>query len=525
MQLPTLLLSFVTKTKHEREALETHSLSLNFFFERKKMSDNGVKVVDELSDVLRALSAKLGTVPEEEKVKKYKEVGVQRHDQPVIMLPKGMPEATAIEWIEKIAKAGQTTVQFTHAFAAYPTDGAYSLSLALKDIFGFTELLADRSFFGTNPPQLIDIPIALNETGIIPWGKMRVPNLPGYIQTWYDLARAGLPRFLIDVQTSRESEPTLRTLIHAVELKLKTASIYKGKAVRISFDWIENQVQFNPEAHRPEFMDLSHFNWDSMILNAPIMAALQKFLVRIKHTARCHELGLPIKHGGIFAGDFGTGKTLAAMNIAKLCQENGWTFVYIPKAGHFPQALEFIKPLLPGVIFAEDLDLRASGERDVQMNELLNLIDGSEVKHLPLITIFTTNHPERINRAFLRSGRIDTFVRFAAPDADSALRLLYLYAKDSAGESLLQQDGDFSVSATRMAGMPPAFINTLVGDAKVLALRHNGDGNKFQILPQDLSDALDAIQPHLAIMQEKAEVQTPVETLYMKRLVELINGE
>ena len=70
------------------------------------------------------------------------------------------------------------------------------------------------------------------------------------------------------------------------------------------------------------------------------------------------------------------------------------------------------------ILILEDIDClfveRKSNDSSrsmVSFSGILNLLDGVVRKH-GLITVMTTNHPERLDHALLRPGRVDQHIQF-----------------------------------------------------------------------------------------------------------------
>ncbi|HEY6019605.1 MAG TPA: AAA family ATPase, partial [Candidatus Paceibacterota bacterium] len=185
-----------------------------------------------------------------------------------------------------------------------------------------------------------------------------------------------------------------------------------------------------------------------------------------------------------------TGKSLSANYIAKVAEEHGFTFIYA-KAQDVPYAIDFARSYLPAVVFAEDIDMVATAERTEDVGKLLNKLDGIDTKRQDIIFVATTNHPDSINAALLRPGRIDLVMLVEPPDAEAAIRVARWYASGE-GESSLggMEDGDehFREAGVLLAGMIPATIQEVVRRAQVRAFaRTNGESST--ISNQDLVNA------------------------------------
>src|SRR6185369_1993373 len=108
------------------------------------------------------------------------------------------------------------------------------------------------------------------------------------------------------------------------------------------------------------------------------------------------QSGQSLKRGIAFVGDYGTGKTLLASDVARVAVENGWTFIYVKEPAELSEALRYAQQYQPVVVFAEDADRIAGPERTATVNALLNQLDGIDGKAARIMTIVTSNAPDKI---------------------------------------------------------------------------------------------------------------------------------
>ena len=241
----------------------------------------------------------------------------------------------------------------------------------------------------------------------------------------------------------------------------------------------------------------------------------------IEQTEACRKNKIPLKHGCLLMGPFGTGKTLCASVTAAKCVRNHWTFIYLKNCKHLAHALRMAQLYAPAVVFTEDIDQAVSGERDDALNEILNTIDGVDTKKAPIITILTTNNPLKIEPAFMRAGRIDTVISFDAPDAKTAIRFIHMYAKDVHGDSLLAADQDLTEAGAAMGGFVPAFIAESVQKAKRFAIHREGGDIMGKLMAEDLVLAGQALRKHTEMVNRKPD---PTKEELVAKAVATVNG-
>jgi SpoVK/Ycf46/Vps4 family AAA+-type ATPase len=169
----------------------------------------------------------------------------------------------------------------------------------------------------------------------------------------------------------------------------------------------------------------------------------------------------PVKRGILLTGEYGTGKSLTSYRTAQIAEECGWSYFYLKTPDKFLHAYLMAQLYGPSVLFVEDCDTIFSGERTAEMNSILETLDGVGAKNAEVITVFTTNHPEKLLKVAKRSGRIDATVKLTAPDAEAAVRFIKLVAY-----RWLADEIDWKPVGEAFAGLVPADITNAINEAK-----------------------------------------------------------
>jgi transitional endoplasmic reticulum ATPase len=160
-------------------------------------------------------------------------------------------------------------------------------------------------------------------------------------------------------------------------------------------------------------------------------------------------------------------------------------------------ALNFAKMYQPCVIFAEDID-RLVDDRNEGANDLINDIDGVVGKRDEIITVLTTNFANKIDKAMLRPGRLDTIVALNAPDAETVERLVRFYGKDEiSGKEIIAE----ACKIMADAGHYPSTISEIVQKAKMFMIQSGGTS----IGDADLQSANLDMKNHMAILDSARE--------------------
>lgn len=416
-----------------------------------------------------------------------------------ITLPDGMGYDEAIGWLERQRDLEERQVDLNRVIDAHPFDAAYCLGLAVVDMFGFGDMrnpsMMERIFQGKPAPRIMAIP-SDHEGNTVPvmWGDIQFPGIEGYITTGIAVVRG---RFCLRLTGSikRKHERLIDELVALTEQYLVTRSLYKGKALRVTFEDPQNVSAIEDLA--PEFMDLTNVNKGSLIFPASTADEIATNLFTpIEHTEQCRDAGVPIKRGVLLCGKYGTGKTLTANVTGSLCEDHGWTFIYAKSVSQLDSAIEFAKRYQPAVVFAEDLDEVVTKGRNAEVNQMLNTIDGIDNKTSDVMVVLTTNHVDRINPAMLRPSRLDAVIVVEPPDQEAAIRLMHRY-----GRGKIDPNEDLSDVGAQLAGHIPAIIQEVVERSKLGAITHGRD----MVTAEDLVKAA-------ATMQNQIELIKPEHT-------------
>ena len=107
---------------------------------------------------------------------------VVRHGDKLI-LPEAMGIDAAIEMLQRQKKYEDEPVVISRTIPVFPWDGALALMKAMETIFGWVNAEPTPSFFGPQPPQLIQIEVGPNRFATVAWGEFSVPGIEGRIKT------------------------------------------------------------------------------------------------------------------------------------------------------------------------------------------------------------------------------------------------------------------------------------------------------------------------------------------------------
>lgn len=356
---------------------------------------------------------------------------------------------------------------------------------------------------------MISVSVGHDEIVKVPWGRIEIPGIDGYLSPGVD-RKDGRAIFALCGVVKNKCKKQVDEIAALTREFLKRESIYKGKAIRVTFE-SEDETGFDPYKC-PRFIDVGRVKEEELIFSNDVNQLIDVALFTpIVATEACRKHKIPLKRGILLEGPYGTGKTLTAYVAAAKCVRNGWTFIYVDRVKDIATALHFAKQYSPAVVFAEDIDRVTSGKRDEHMDEIFNTIDGVELKAAEVLVVLTTNHVEKISQAMLRPGRLDAIVSVKPPDAEAVQRLIRLY-----GRNLIEANADLTQVGDILKGQIPSVVREVVERSKLAAISRivseGRNADTFTLLPADLCIAAQGIQRHIELLKPKEpDVRSDVE--------------
>lgn len=341
-----------------------------------------------------------------------------------IIIPETMSKLEAAHELERQHEEEESIVNLDRTFTNWDyKDILVAIKRATEEHFGWIDAKTVHTFFGPIRPSFIEITTDV---------KNGVPITEEAFHGQTEVSAWENAKFMIHIASSsavsvrfelkKKYKSSASGYFDLIGKKLKEASIYRGKSLAIQADG-RGGISYEIFENKPS---------DKIFLNEANELVIEDFVIP--------DLTEPGKRAYLFTGEFGTGKTETAMRLGDFGNKNAMSFIYLKDSSLLEQVILLSQNYSPCLLFLEDLDEVASGDRSVDINEILNTLDGVQSKKSDLKIIFTTNNEDKINPAFRRPGRIDQIVQFDFPDMQTKKKIATAYLKDFAGFAEIDLD-------------------------------------------------------------------------------------
>src|SRR4029450_5889471 len=231
------------------------------------------------------------------------------------VLPEHLDLGESINFLKQRRDDEEHSHDFSRTFHYRPHDGARATRDAIRTAFGFTLGKTMWSWWGKEPPQLIDIQTGpkKGDREQVPWGAMKLPGMDGVV------LHLGTTRhkeygevFHLGVQGPRKWRHHIEGLFRLIEENLQKSSIYRGKAM-------DGDGQF---------IDTRTVDPTKLVYTDSVQRRLEGDLWSvIRFESQLAEFGQGGKYAVLLEGPYGSGKTEAAGVTAQIATDAGWTFL------------------------------------------------------------------------------------------------------------------------------------------------------------------------------------------------------
>jgi transitional endoplasmic reticulum ATPase len=404
-----------------------------------------------------------------------------------VVIPTSMNKLQASYNLLKQFEEEETTrVYKRHYKHFFMNDFMVAMNAMIKKYFGMIHVSRRDTSGDAAVNDYIQIPICYGADG-------ELQTQQGYVGSvlapcWEDAILDIYPNGTINVKVKLKYEKEVNSFLEEVEKYIIQNSVVKSCAVTISEvrgGLLANPI--NPKENK------------KIVLSNEVERIIGNLIIP--------SLADKTKTSLLFTGDFGTGKTETAIRIGIAGKQlYGRTFFYLHNADLFDSLIPYLKNYQPCMVFVEDVDQISAGDRDSRMNDLLNQLDGNELKNVNCTFIFTTNNHKKINPAMRRPGRIDQVVHFDYCDDVMISKIFQLHVEGMRGF----ENVDFSAAAVAAPkNLQGAVVAEIGRRARKYAEKLHGG-----IISTDVFlDSIASMRHHIEFMREDQVKDNTVDTL------------
>ncbi|KAL9271294.1 ATP-dependent zinc metalloprotease FTSH 10, mitochondrial-like protein [Drosera capensis] len=232
---------------------------------------------------------------------------------------------------------------------------------------------------------------------------------------------------------------------------------------------------------------------------------IMEFVHFLKNPKKYEELGAKVPKGALLVGHPGTGKTLLAKATAG---ESGVPFLSI-SGSDFMEMFVGVGPsrvrnlfqearqCAPSIMFMDEIDAigrargrggfsRANDEHESTLNQLLVEKDGFGTTS-GVVVLASTNKPDILDKALLRSDRFDRQISIDKPDIKGREQIFQIYLKKT------KLDHEPSYHSERLTALTPGFagadIANVCNEAALIAARNEST----QVTMDHFESAIDRV--------------------------------
>lgn len=324
-------------------------------------------------------------------------------------------------------------------------------------------------------------PIALNQTAKVVTCGLFLLHPPGLAPF-----AAMLSRNSLDVMAA--SPDDAQRALDRILAEARDRNVFRGQVL------VVEQAGFaNPEGERDfqiHFHDLPKVSREQIILPEDVLQVVERNVVGLlAHADTLRRAGRSTRHGLLFHGPPGVGKTLVTKYLARACPDYTVILLTGRQLKFVRESCVLARLLQPALVVIEDVDLIAL-ERDQNfdttlLHDLMDEMDGLGPK-ADVIFLLTTNRPRLLEKALAaRPGRVDQAVYFPLPDRECRRRL---FAHFTSGLDLA--DVDQEPLLDRTDGASPAFIEELFRKAALMAAERGERSEPLRLRTDDFDRAV-----------------------------------
>lgn len=277
----------------------------------------------------------------------------------------------------------------------------------------------------------------------------------------------------------------------------KRYSKVNGKAVTMEFPYRRGEGCFNQNRHVSQYLDCT-IEFSHLVFNPDTLRDVTTHIVsRLKNRELLERRGVRFQSNHLLVGNYGTGKSALINSLMNEATKLGYTCILVKDARDLEYANEWAHQYEPAILICEDVNRIMEGARDVEADNLTNVLDGIGTKGRNLMTLFTANDVDQIHPVFMRPGRMASVILMRDLQAAQVYTLL---SKTSRLSSSIDR-GTWMATLEEIGQQSPSTV-VEIGKAATTAAQLN---DRDCVLPEDVLSAFRGMELQLRLTNRKPE--------------------
>jgi len=251
-----------------------------------------------------------------------------------------------------------------------------------------------------------------------------------------------------------------------------------------------------------DMMSENALSLSDMVFGPTVVDSMHNLLDRMKNLDEVEQFGGKIPNGVLFSGDPGTGKTAAAMALAKDAE---WGYVETTGAklvsgkARLADVVAKAIQLAPCVVFIDEADDALALRNDPDnpqggqatkpiVNDVLTVMNATPPE---VLFIAATNNPDMIDPAALRGGRFGEKINFTMPGPAEIAKLVQIKMSSLKGAKFSEEVTEAKIIKL-LEGQSPANIGQILSTAVSMVAASYAAKRRAtpEILLDDLGEAI-----------------------------------
>lgn len=249
---------------------------------------------------------------------------------------------------------------------------------------------------------------------------------------------------IFGISLNQEEKGAIKSALKGLNLHQSEAILRESYALKGCFDLEQIKISKGEQVRKTGILEVEEpvENFDFIGGYEEVKDFIKQKIIRVMHLSeRARKFAIPLPRGILLFGPPGTGKTLFAKALATEVKlpfinfktENIYSQWLGESGRKMKTAIRTAEDMSPAIVFVDEIDrfgrraaaTDSAGEETRRVfSQLLEWLGDAKRK---ATVVGTTNRPEDLDEAFLRTGRFDYKIPILYPDEKARLKILCIH--------------------------------------------------------------------------------------------------